>query len=56
MEAPAEEGRLLNKFKEMIKQVLEENGLRAKLKCFNREKGGDFQRKCNAPGKASHLH
>ena len=41
IEVVEEEESLLNKIKEMLKQVLEENG-QAKLKCFNCGKSGNF--------------
>ena len=40
---------LLNKLKEIIKQILRENEQNAKSKRFNCGKGGHFQRNCKAP-------
>ena len=39
---------LLNKLKEVLKQVLRENGQKGEPKCFNCGKGGYFQRNCKA--------
>ena len=51
MKVVEEEECFLNKFKEIMKQVLEENGQKTKLKCFNYRKGGHFERNCSAPRK-----
>ena len=50
-----EEEGLLNKFKEVLKQVLEENGQKAKIKCFNCGKGCHVQKKVQAPEIKIHL-
>ena len=49
VEAVEEKQGLLNKLKEIVNQVLRENGQKAKRKCFNRGKGGHFNRNCKAP-------
>ena len=53
IEVVEEKDCLLNKFKKILKQALEEARRKAKLKCFNCGKGGNFPKKLESAMKKS---